>query len=67
MLKTSKGFNTASTDDDSKLKSKLEGANKTIEELRNRERSLLNRISLIENTEISLRCECNLNISLLKN
>lgn len=59
MLKTSKGFNTASTDDDSKLKSKLENANKTIEVLRNREKSLVNRISSIERSEISLRSKYN--------
>lgn len=54
MIKTSRSFNTASTDEDSKLKSKLEKANKTIEALKANEQTLLNRITRIEYSELSL-------------
>jgi hypothetical protein len=52
--KTSRSFNTASTDDDSKLKSKIEKANKTIEAWKANEQTLLNRITRIEASELSL-------------
>jgi hypothetical protein len=52
--KTSRSFNTASTDDESKLKSKIEKANKTIEAWKANEQTLLNRITRIEASELSL-------------
>ena len=55
MIKTSKGFSTASSEDDMKNKIKLENANKTIEYLKNKELRLVDKITKLENNEISLK------------
>ena len=55
MIKTSWGFNTASSEEDFKIKIKLEKANKTIKHLKVEETNLRIKIISLEKSETSLK------------